>query len=130
MGKLQEFKTQMDEMESMGTIVALTEDEVKILGTEPHHYNKLGFTMSSTSASTPLRVLRDSTSKVPNFGGIFSVISQVYPGLDIGNGLPSILYHRIGKYAISLNIKKAYRQIKVYHCDSMLRLSIWYCDPE
>ena len=80
--------------------------------------------MSSTSI-TSLCVSRDSTSKVPNVGGIFSVISQVFPGLDMGNGLTSILNHRMGKYAASLDIKKAYRQIKVSHRDSMLRLCIW-----
>ena len=77
----------MQEMEDMGTIVPLTEAEIKNLELEPHHFNKLNFTLSSTSASTPLRVLRDSTSKVPNSGGIFSVISQVASGQDIGDGL-------------------------------------------
>jgi len=73
-GRLEEFQNQIDEMEKMGTIIALTDDEVKSLDSQPHHYNKLGFTLSSTSASTPLRVLRDSTSKVPNAGGIFSAL--------------------------------------------------------
>ena len=36
----------------------------------------------------------------------------------------------MGKYAASLDIKKAYRQISVSHRDSMLRLSIWYREPE
>ena len=36
----------------------------------------------------------------------------------------------MGKYAASLDIKKAYRQIKVSHRDSMLRLSIWYHNLE
>ena len=76
-GRLEEFQKQMTEMESMGTIVALTETEVKDLEKQPHHFNRLNFTLSSTFATTPLRVLRDSTSKVPNSGGIFSVISQV-----------------------------------------------------
>ena len=75
-------------------------------------------------------MLRDSTSKVPNVGGIFSVISQVSTGLDIGNGLTSILNHRMGKYSASLGIKKAYRQIKVSHRYSMLRLSTLYWDLE
>ena len=74
-GRLDEFQNQIDEMEKMGTIVALSESEIKNLETQPHHFNKLNYTLSSTSASTPLRVLRDSTSKVPNSGGIFSVIS-------------------------------------------------------
>ena len=86
--------------------------------------------MSSTSASTPLRVLRDSTSKVPNSGGIFSVISQVASGQDIGDGLTCIINHRMGKYAASLDIKKAYRQLLVSYRDSMLRLSIWFRDPK
>ena len=51
LGKLQEFKSQIDEMEKMGTIIALTEDEVKGFATEPNHYNKLGFTMSSLKSS-------------------------------------------------------------------------------
>ena len=74
-GRLQEFQKQMKEMESMGMIVALTEAEIKDLETQPHHFNKLNFTLSSTSVTTPLRVLRDLTSKVPNSVGIFSVIS-------------------------------------------------------
>ena len=77
----------MDVMEKMGSIIALTEDEAKNLATEPHHYNKLEYTMASTSSSTPLRVLKDSTSRVPRVDGIFSIISQISPGLDIGNGL-------------------------------------------
>ena len=44
--------------------------------------------------------------------------------------MTSILNHRMGKYAASLDIKKAYRQIRVSHRDSMLRLSIWFRDPE
>ena len=36
----------------------------------------------------------------------------------------------MGKYSASLGIKKAYRQIKVSHRDSILRLSIWYQNPE
>ena len=55
-GKLQVFKSQIDEMEKMGSIIALTEDKVKDLATGPHHFNKLGFTISSTSSSTPLWV--------------------------------------------------------------------------
>ena len=113
----------------MGTIVALTDSEIKDLETHPHHCNKLNYTLSSTSATTPLRVLRDSTSKVPNSGEIFSVISQVAAGQDIGDGLTSIINHRMGKYAASLDIKKAYWQIKVSYKDSMLRLSIWFRDP-
>ena len=76
-GKLEEFHLQMKDMEEMGTIERLSEEEVKELQQKVHHYNKLNFTTSSTSSSTPLRILRDSTSKVPNTGGIFSVISQV-----------------------------------------------------
>ena len=103
----------------MGTIERLSDEEVK----------KLNFTTSSTSSSTPLRVLRDSTSKVPNTGGIFSVISQVAAGIDIGDGLTCIINHCIGQYAASLDIRKAYRQIRVSNKDAMLRLSIWYDDP-
>ena len=113
----------------MGTIVALTDPEIKDLETHPHHCNKLNYTLSSTSATTPLRILRDSTSKVPNSGGIFSVISQVANGQDLGDGLTSIINHRMGRYAASLDIKKAYRQIKVSYKESILRLSIWYRDP-
>ena len=86
--------------------------------------------MSSTSSSTPLRVLRDSTSKIPNSGGIFSVISAVASGIDIGDGLTSIINHRLGQYAASLDIKKAYRQLRVSERDAMLRLSLWYDDPK
>ena len=112
-GKLEEFHLQMKDMEDMGTIERLSEQEVKELENKVHHFNKLNFTMSSTSSSTPLRVLRDSTSKIPNTGGIFSVISQVASGIDIGDGLTSIVNHRIGQYAASLDIRKAYRQIRV-----------------
>ena len=86
-GKLEEFDLQMREMEKMGTIERLSDEEVKELQHKVHHFNKLNFTTSSTSSSTPLHVLRDSTSKVPNTGGIFSVISQVAGGIDIGDGL-------------------------------------------
>ena len=99
------------DMENMGTIERLSDEEIKELDKSVHHFNKLNFTTSSTSNSTPLRVLRDSTSKVPKSGGIFSVISQVAAGIDIGDGLTYILNHRIGQYAASLDIRKAYRQI-------------------
>ena len=36
----------------------------------------------------------------------------------------------MGKYAASLDIKKAYRQIKVSYLDSLHRVSIWYRDPQ
>ena len=111
-GRLEEFQKQMKEMEDMGTIAPLTEAEIKNLELEPHPFNKLNVTLSSTSASTPLRVLRDSTSKVPNSGGIFSVISQVASGQDIGDGLTCIINHRMGKYAASLEIKKAVETVK------------------
>ena len=74
-GKLEDFDLQMREMEKMGTIERLSDEEVKELQHKVHHFNKLNFTTSSTSSSTPLRVLLDSTSKVPNTGGTFSVIS-------------------------------------------------------
>ena len=57
------------------------------------------------------------------------MISQVASGQDISDGLTSIINHRLGKYAASLDIKKAYKQIKVSYKDSMLRLSIWFRDP-
>ena len=57
-------------------------------------------------------MLRDSISKVPNSGGIFSVISQVASGQDIGDGLTCIINHRMGKYAASLEIKKAVETVK------------------
>ena len=60
-GKLEEFHLQMKDMEDMGTIERLSEQEVKELENKVHHFNKLNFTMSSTSSSTPLRVLWDST---------------------------------------------------------------------
>ena len=82
-GKLEEIGLQMKDMEKMGTIERLSDEEVKELKHKVHHFNKLNFTTSSTSSSTPLRVLCDSTSKVPNTGGIFSVISQVAGGIDI-----------------------------------------------
>ena len=114
----------------MGTIQRLSEHEINDLKNKIHHFNKLNFTMSSTSASTPLRVLRDSTSKVPNSGGIFSVISSVASGIDIGDGSTSIIYHRIGQHAASLDIRKAYRQLRVSERDAMLRLSAWYDEPK
>ena len=89
-GKLEEFDLQMKDRENMGTIERLSDEEIKELDKSVHHFNKLNFTTSSTSNSTPLRVLRDSTSKVPNSGGIFSVISQVSAGIDIGDGLTCI----------------------------------------
>ena len=108
-GKLEEFDLQMKEMEKMGTIERLSDEEVKGLQYKVHHFNKLNFTTSATSSSTPLRVLRDSTSKVPNTGGIFSVISQVAGGIDIGDGLTCIITHRLDQFAASLDIRKAYR---------------------
>ena len=36
----------------------------------------------------------------------------------------------MGKYAVSLDIKKAYRQLLVSYRDSMLRLLIWFRDPK
>ena len=123
-GKLEEFDLQMNEMEKMGTTERLSDEEVKELKHKVHHFNKLNFTTSSTSSSTPLRVLRDSTSKVPNTGEIFFVISQVAGGIDIGDGLTCIINHRIGQYAASLDIRKAYKQIRVSNRDAMLRLSI------
>jgi len=36
----------------------------------------------------------------------------------------------MGKYAASLDIRKAYRQLLVSYKDSMLRLSIWFRDPQ
>ena len=116
-GKLQEFDQQMKEMEKIGTIEQLNDEEVKNLEFQVHHFNKLNYTTSSTSNSTPLRVLRDSTSKVPNSGGI---ISQVAAGIDIGDGLTCIINHRLGHYAASFDIKKAYRQIRVSNKDAML----------
>ena len=111
-------------MKDMGTIERLSEQEVKELENKVHYFNKLNFTMSSTSSSTstPLIFLRDSTSKILNTGGIFSVISQV--ASDISDGLTSIVNHRIGQYAASLDIRKAYRQIRVSERDAMLRLSV------
>mgnify|MGYP006229527425 CR=1 FL=1 len=44
-GRLEVFQKQMTEMESMGTIVALTEAEIKDLEKQPHHLNKLNFTL-------------------------------------------------------------------------------------
>ena len=116
-------------MVKMKTMIPLTDSEIEILKLTPHHFNKLGFTQSSTSTTTPLRVLRDSTSKLPIVGGVFSAISQTSSGLDIGDGLTSILNHRLCKYAASLDIRKACRQIKVTYRDSLLRLSIWYKYP-
>ena len=78
-GRLQEFEEQIQEMETMGTILALTDTEIKDLETRPHNFNKLNYTLSSTSATTPVRVLRDSTSKMPNVGGIFSVMAMGSP---------------------------------------------------
>ena len=65
-GKLEEFDLQMKDMEKMGTIERLSDEEVKELDNSVHYFNKLNFTTSSTSNSTPPRVIRDSTSKVPN----------------------------------------------------------------
>ena len=49
---------------------------------------------------------------------------------DISDGLTSIVNHRIGQYAASLDIRKAYRQIRVSERDAMLRLSVWYDDKQ
>ena len=54
------------------------------------------------------------------------MISQVAGGIDIGDGMTCIINHRIGQYAASLDIRKAYRHIRVANRDAMLRLSIWY----
>ena len=50
-------------------------------------------------------------------------------GIDIGDGLTCIFNHRLGQYAVFLDIHKAYRQIRVSCSDAYLRLSIWYEDP-
>ena len=50
-------------------------------------------------------------------------------GIDIGDGLTCIINHRLGQFAASLDIRKAYRQIRVSNRDAMLRLSLWYEDP-
>ena len=54
-GKLDEFNLQIKDMENMGTIQRLSEHEINDLQNKIHHFNKLNFTISSTSASTPLR---------------------------------------------------------------------------
>ena len=56
-GKLKEYDLQMKEMEKMGTIERLSDEEVKGLQSKVHHFDKLNFTTSLTSNSTPLRVL-------------------------------------------------------------------------
>ena len=66
-GKLDEFHLQIKDMENMGTIQRLSEQEINDLENNVHHFNKLNFTMSSTSSSTPLRVLRDSTQNTQCF---------------------------------------------------------------
>ena len=66
----------MDEMEKMGTIIALTEDEVKILLLNPTISTYLA-SRCQTSSSPPFWVLRDSTSRVPNVGGVFSAVSSL-----------------------------------------------------
>ena len=40
-GRLDEFQSQIDEMEKMGTIIALSESEIKNLETQPHHFKSL-----------------------------------------------------------------------------------------
>ena len=62
-GKIQEFDQQMKEMEKMGTKEQLNGEEVENLEFQVHHFNKLNYTTSSTSNSTPLRILCDSTSE-------------------------------------------------------------------
>ena len=57
------------------------------------------------------------------------MISQVAGGIDIGDGLTCIINQRIGQYATFLDIRKAYRQIRVSEKDAMMRLLIWYDDP-
>ena len=91
-GKLGEFQAKIDDMIAMKTLIPLTEKEIEDLKVTPHHLNKLSYTQSRTSASTPLMVLRDSTSKVPNVGGVYSLIAQ-----------------RLG-----------YRQCSNFHCESWI----------
>ena len=49
----------MKEMERMGTIEQLNDEELKNLEFQVHHFSKLNYATSSMSSSTPLRVLRD-----------------------------------------------------------------------
>jgi len=130
LGKLDEFKTQISDMVDMGTLVPLNEEEIENLKIKPLYYNKLSFIQSANSGSTSLRVLRDSTSKVANVGGMISVIAQIQQGVDIGDGLTSVIQHGLNTYAASLDISKAYHQIKISYRDSLLWLSIWYKNPE
>ena len=57
------------------------------------------------------------------------MIPQVAGGIDIGDGLTCIINHRLGHFAASLDIWKAYKQIRVSNKDAMLRLSLWYKNP-
>ena len=43
-GRLDEFKTQVYDMVSMGTLVPLTDEKIANLETKAHHSNKLSFT--------------------------------------------------------------------------------------
>ena len=56
------FKPKFNKVK-LGPLIQLTEDEIEKLKTAPNHYDKLGLTQASTSASPPLRVLQDLTSR-------------------------------------------------------------------
>ena len=129
-GKLQDLITDVEKKIELGTLIAMSDLEYSwVVDNLPHHFSKLHIVHSESSDSTPRRIINNTNSNVPNKATSLSATQ-----LCIANPLMSdfeiLTGFCLNEHPMSLDVSKAYLRIMVPYETSVLRLFIWYKDPE
>ena len=126
--KLKAYHETFLESIRMGFMSQLTPDEERNLTNTPHHFLPHNFVENIHSATSPLRRICDTSRVIKGkFTTHSSVISSPQGSL---NSLVSCqLNYSFHECHFGLDIKKAYKKLRLTEESKMLCLSVWFADP-
>ena len=110
-------------------IEELTKQEVEDLQNRPHYFLSINFVLNSASASTPFRIIVDTSRVIKNR---FTTHSQVFrsPAGCLNNSLEIILAKTLYEMSWSADGSKAYKRLLLDEESTNYVLMCWVKDPE
>ena len=112
----------------IGTLVELSDSELKQVMSGTHHFCYLSLVMSEILTSTTARLINNTKAQVPGKGTSYCLKNQMVK-THIGDSYDSLMDFSLFNHPYSSDISKCYLGILVDSLTAKLRLLIWFKDP-
>ena len=127
--QMEMFQKEIEKKIEIGTLVAMSDAEVKETMKSTHHFTLLAMVMSETSSSTSARLINNTKTQVSGQGTSYCLENEMTK-CNIGDSFDSLLDFRLYNNPYSSDISKCYLRILVDDLTARLRLLVWFEDPQ